>query len=348
MADGIVSFQIVMRNSPLTMSAAPAKTRHAIATGSDGACPSAVIATPQSAAAIPQPRPALHVSRPAAEERDEERADAHRGIEVTHCARPPPLRCEGGEHCHRDRERQSDDVNNVCPNQLGPARGIGDPFEDRRDPARFAPSAGGIDRIAEIATREKPNVAASTANVNPKPSVAMHTPASAGPPICAVVPRSEVSADTAGRSSIATSLGVSDSSAGVWNPFTADMHAATTKRSATLGCGRIEFTASVSDPHISSVSDQRSSRRRSIASASAPPQSAVNAERDQLRRAEQTDDPRGLRERVDLHRECDVREKAPERADELSGVYEAEVAVPAERREVEEQRASTDAATRAR
>ena len=48
MADGIVSFQIVMRNSPLTMSAAPAKTRHAIATGSDGACPSAVIATPRA------------------------------------------------------------------------------------------------------------------------------------------------------------------------------------------------------------------------------------------------------------------------------------------------------------
>jgi len=33
--DGIVSFQIVIRKSPLTISAAPANTRQAIAVGSD-------------------------------------------------------------------------------------------------------------------------------------------------------------------------------------------------------------------------------------------------------------------------------------------------------------------------
>jgi len=43
----------------------------------------------------------------------------------------------------------------------------------------------------------------------------MHTPASAGPAIAAVVPRNEMRADTAGKSSVVTSLGVSDSSDGV-------------------------------------------------------------------------------------------------------------------------------------
>ena len=48
---GIVSFQIVIRNRPLTMSAAPASTRQPTATGSEVAKPSPMIATPQSAAA---------------------------------------------------------------------------------------------------------------------------------------------------------------------------------------------------------------------------------------------------------------------------------------------------------
>ncbi len=49
---GMVSFQIVMRKRPLTMSAAPASPRHANAAGSDRAYPSPAIATPHIAAAI--------------------------------------------------------------------------------------------------------------------------------------------------------------------------------------------------------------------------------------------------------------------------------------------------------
>ena len=95
--------------------------------------------------------------------------------------------------------------------------------------------AGGIDRIAASAPNETANVAASMPNVAGIPNVAIQIPAMAGPAMAAVVLRSEVNADTAGSSSNVTSLGVSDSSAGSWKPFTADMNAATTKSSVTLG-----------------------------------------------------------------------------------------------------------------
>ena len=49
---GMVSFQMVTRNRPLTMSAAPAQARHAIATGRERAAPRPTIATAHSAAAI--------------------------------------------------------------------------------------------------------------------------------------------------------------------------------------------------------------------------------------------------------------------------------------------------------
>ena len=45
---GIVSFQSVIRNRPLTMSAAPASARQATATGNERAKPSAKIARPQT------------------------------------------------------------------------------------------------------------------------------------------------------------------------------------------------------------------------------------------------------------------------------------------------------------
>src|SRR5580700_1344508 len=95
-------------------------------------------------------------------------------------------------------------------------------------PAGGVLSAGGMERIRESATSEKANVAASMPNVNGIPNVAIDNPASAGPAMAAIVPRSEASADTAGSSSVPTSFGVSDSSAGLWKPVTADMNPATT------------------------------------------------------------------------------------------------------------------------
>ena len=57
MASGMVWFHNVSRKMPLTMSAAPASTRQASATGRSGARPNAAIAVPQAAAASAMPRP---------------------------------------------------------------------------------------------------------------------------------------------------------------------------------------------------------------------------------------------------------------------------------------------------
>src|SRR5262245_51061371 len=105
------------------------------------------------------------------------------------------------------------------------------------NPAAGADSDGGMLRIIASANSETAYESASRAKVAAMPSVAMQIPASAGPPIIAVVPRSVVSADTACSSPGATSRGVSDSSAGLWNPLTADITAATTNSTTTLGCG---------------------------------------------------------------------------------------------------------------
>src|SRR4051812_15138477 len=94
-------------------------------------------------------------------------------------------------------------------------------------------SGGGIERIAVSAASEIANVAASRPKVAGRPNAAMHRPASAGPAIAALVPLSDVSADTAVSSSGATSFGVNDSSAGTWMPPIADMSAATTNRNIT-------------------------------------------------------------------------------------------------------------------
>ncbi len=144
-------------------------------------------------------------------------------------------------------------------------------------PARGAFAAGGIARIAASTASENANVAASTPNVNGKPNAAMQMPASAGPAIAETVRRRALNADTAGSSSTVTSFGVIASSAGRWNPFTADMKAATANSTTTLGCSASEFQTSASEPSSISVSHQSKRRRRSIASAYAPPQSAAIA-----------------------------------------------------------------------
>src|SRR5689334_5077545 len=53
------------------------------------------------------------------------------------------------------------------------------------------------------------------------------------------------------------------------------MNAAMTNSAATLGCGSSALPMSASEPSRSSASDPSRSRRRSMASATAPPQSAV-------------------------------------------------------------------------
>ena len=107
-----------------------------------------------------------------------------------------------------------------------------------------------------------------------KPSAAMQTPPSAGPTMALSDIRSEINAETAVRSSRSTSLGVSASSAGRWKPLHADIAAPTMKISTTLGCGSSPLIARQRDPAVMNNSEMMRSRRRSMASAYAPPQSA--------------------------------------------------------------------------
>jgi len=60
-------------------------------------------------------------------------------------------------------------------------------------------------------------------------------------------------------------------------PSDSDMNAAIANKSGMPGCGSKEFATRPSEQHMSSTSHQRSSRRRSMASANAPPHNAVNA-----------------------------------------------------------------------
>ncbi|MFT3776296.1 MAG: hypothetical protein QM820_63945 [Minicystis sp.] len=95
----------------------------------------------------------------------------------------------------------------------------------------------------------------------------MHTPPSAGPTMAPTLPRKPPSAAAAGSSSAVTSRGVMASSAGRWNPLTADISADTTNTRATLGRGASAFTARSNDPTERRSSAKVSSRRRSMASA---------------------------------------------------------------------------------
>ena len=113
------------------------------------------------------------------------------------------------------------------------------------------------------------------------------------------------------------------------------MNAATTNRSTTLGCASKELTTNASEPHISSASDQSNNRRRSMASATAPPQRAVTA------RGTSCTVPTIPTAHEDLvsskisHGERDVGQKAAERAHQLADENEPKITVPTQRREIE-------------
>src|SRR3569832_2338086 len=101
----------------------------------------------------------------------------------------------------------------------------------------------------------------------------MATPPSAGPAIAPTLPRTAASAAADGRSSRSTRRGVIASRAGRWNPLMAEISPLSTNTSETLGCGANAFRDRPRDASVNSSSAPISNRRRSMASAYAPPHS---------------------------------------------------------------------------
>ena len=184
-------------------------------------------------------------------------------------------------------------------------------------------------------TSETRNVAASIAYVAPSPSVAISTPASAGPAICAALPRKPSSAEAAGSSSRGTSRGSIASSGGRWSPPAPAIPAATTNSTQTCGSSSSALARRISARTSSVASAMRTSRRRSWASASAPPSSAVNSSGTISARPIRPDQQRRARQVVDLERDRDVREHRPRERDRLADVEQPELAMPPEGTDVD-------------
>ena len=110
-----------------------------------------------------------------------------------------------------------------------------------------------------------------------RPIVAMRTPPTAGPAIMPNSPRRESSAEAAVSSSRVTSRGTIESSAGRWKPSIAAMSGVTTKSTQTFGSSRSELRKRIAVASPSASSASWSMRRRSTASAKAPPMNAVKS-----------------------------------------------------------------------
>ena len=162
----------------------------------------------------------------------------------------------------------------------------------------------------------------------------MHTPASAGPPIAAVVPRSD--AERRHRRQILHRDELRRER--LERRRVKPVHRRHERRD-----DEEERHARVREHRVDGERERAAEQQRLATEQQAPPIDRVrecaaperrHRERDELHGAEQPDDRGRLREIVDLHGQRDVREEAAERAHELAREDEAEVPVPAERSEV--------------
>ena len=128
--------------------------------------------------------------------------------------------------------------------------------------------------MAPNASRESANVTTSAPKVNVSPPPAIRMPATAGPTIMPAVDSSSPMAFAAVTSSRSTSRGISASIAGRWIPPSAAITPATTKISHTWASGKLAFTIKTIEHRPSAASAPRIKRRRSMASARAPPTKA--------------------------------------------------------------------------
>src|ERR1035437_10096812 len=125
--------------------------------------------------------------------------------------------------------------------------------------------------IKRSAARLATKVAASRAKAVATPATAMRMPAKMGPATDTVCPPSELTAMAAGRRSRGTRRGTADERAGWSTAPTPAATNATTYRAQTDGCGWAAITASARLQPASSIWVTMRRRRRSTASAMAPP-----------------------------------------------------------------------------
>jgi hypothetical protein len=114
------------------------------------------------------------------------------------------------------------------PSSSGRPTAYRSPVSTDRGDGRSASGGGGTARTSARQVSDTANVARSIAYTQPSPTLAMSTPASAGPPSEATCIRSELSALAAGISSGVTMRGVRLSSAGRATPSIAVVNPATT------------------------------------------------------------------------------------------------------------------------
>ena len=127
--------------------------------------------------------------------------------------------------------------------------------------------------MSNSATRLPRNVATSKAKAAATPDVAMITPAKSGPTTATVWPLSQLTAIAAGSRSRGTSRGSADARAGMSTaPMPAAMNA-TTYRAQIGGFGWLASSARHRLEAARRTCVAMSSRRRSTASATAPPPS---------------------------------------------------------------------------
>ena len=148
--------------------------------------------------------------------------------------------------------------------------------------------------MSASAPSEAPNVATSITYVVGSPRVAIRIPPTAGPVTMPMLPRKESRALAAISSCRSTSRGVRASSGGRWMPSSPAMIAPTTKSTQSCGLSSVALKARIPAQRAREASAIWTRRRRSKASASAPPTKAVTSSGPssaRLRRPTTSDEP---------------------------------------------------------
>ena len=189
------------------------------------------------------------------------------------------------------------------------------------------------------AVSETTNVAASTPKVTGSPTVAMSTPATGGPSTWPRLPRSPSSADAAVSRSLGTMRGTSASSDGRCSESVAAAAATATNSTHSCGCGSAALTRSRAVMVHCAASVSRTMRRRSTASASAPPTNDMTRIGTSSVRLTRPDHQRRVAQRVRLERHRDVGDHGAGERHRLADEQQPEVAEVAQRRDVDGDRA---------
>ncbi len=268
-SSGIVWFQMVERPRPLSMSPAPAKARQSSTSQTFPNQPAAAIARPQAVA--PRPR-ADRAAAPSRSSRWSGRAPASRPSPPRTSGRatsPRPARPRGTEDRVREGEEHRRQVDRVRAQQHRPRPGVPGALRDARSEGFSASCAGGAGRGAGT-SGPRPRSRRPSPRTRRVPASATTRPAIEGPAMAPICQRSEFSAAAAVWCSCGTIRAKSESSAAAGARERGDAGRDHVQRPEhRLRQQRVDQQDRGSVPRPASV--HRITRRRSTASASAPP-----------------------------------------------------------------------------